>query len=199
MRCNIFLKKVWAFFAFHAHSFFKKPFMGQILSAHFPGLIPLLSFFFIFSYPELSKKEIPKLRLVGIIACDHCTQSVGKRGKRQRYDGATEPIINKQILLHRHTAVRGDGSVQTPGMKRPSKSVKGKAAIYWRNLGKHWQNGVNTSQKNGAFGYAQVTGIFLWITERKSGWKDSGMEGVKKMLCLAIFSTRHKHTINLSL
>ena len=41
--------------------------------------------------------------------------------------------------------------------------------------------GVNTSQKNGAFGYAQVTGIFLWITERKSGWKDSGMEGVKKM------------------
>ena len=48
MRCNIFLKKVWAFFAFHAHSFFKKPFMGQILSAHFPGRIPLLSFFLFF-------------------------------------------------------------------------------------------------------------------------------------------------------
>ncbi|PPZ92793.1 hypothetical protein C3729_01945 [Cloacibacterium normanense] len=28
MRCNIFLKKLWAFFALHAHSFFKKPFMG---------------------------------------------------------------------------------------------------------------------------------------------------------------------------
>ncbi|WP_209391414.1 hypothetical protein, partial [Chryseobacterium sp. RR2-3-20] len=42
-------------------------------------------FFFIFSYPELSKKEIPKLRLMGIIACDNCMQSGWKKGKRQRY------------------------------------------------------------------------------------------------------------------
>ena len=194
-----FFEKSMGVFCFSRTQFFQKTLYGLDIVSAFSRTYTFTFFFFIFSYPELSKKEIPKLRLVGIIACDHCTQSVGKRGKRQRYDGATEPIINKQILLHRHTAVRGDGSVQTPGMKRPSKSVKGKAAIYWRNLGKHWQNGVNTSQKNGAFGYAQVTGIFLWITERKSGWKDSGMEGVKKMLCLAIFSTRHKHTINLSL
>jgi hypothetical protein len=56
-----------------------------ILSAHFPDNRPLLSFFFIFSYPELSKKEIPKLRMMGIIACDNCMQSGGKKWKRQRY------------------------------------------------------------------------------------------------------------------
>jgi len=94
------------------------------LSAHFPDFRTLLSFFFIFSYPELSKKEIPKLRVMGIIACDNCIQSGGKRGKRQLYDGATELIINRQILLHRHTAVRGDG---TENAARP--------CFEWRNLG----------------------------------------------------------------
>ena len=55
----------------------------MILSAHFPDNRPLLSFFFIFSYPELSKKEIPTLRMMGIIACYNCTQSEEKRWKRQ--------------------------------------------------------------------------------------------------------------------
>ena len=84
MRCNIFLQKRWTYY-FSRLSFLQKTPWGLILSAHFPDFRTLLSFFFIFSYPELSKKEIPKLRLMGIIACDNFTQSEGKRWKRQRY------------------------------------------------------------------------------------------------------------------
>ena len=62
MRCNIFLKKVWVFFALYTHSFFKKPFEGMILSAHFPERIPLLTFFLFFSITEVSKNLIGKER-----------------------------------------------------------------------------------------------------------------------------------------
>ena len=72
-------------------------------------------------------------------------------------------------------------------------------AIYWRNVGKRWQNGETESQKNGGVRQAHPPKIFIWITAWKSGCKDSGMEGGKKMLCLGIFSTRHKHTKNLCL
>ena len=72
-------------------------------------------------------------------------------------------------------------------------------AIYWRNLEKRWQNGETESQKNGGVLQAHPPKIFIWITAWKSGCKDSGMEGGKKMLCLGIFSTRHKHTTNLCL
>ena len=72
-------------------------------------------------------------------------------------------------------------------------------AIYWRNLEKRWQNGETESQKNGGVRQAHPPKIFIWITAWKSGCKDSGMEGGKKMLCLGIFSTRHKHTKNLCL
>ena len=72
-------------------------------------------------------------------------------------------------------------------------------AIYWRNLEKRWQNGETDSQENGGVRQAHPPKIFIWITAWKSGCKDSGMEGGKKMLCLGIFSTRHKHTTNLCL
>ena len=72
-------------------------------------------------------------------------------------------------------------------------------AIYWRNLEKRWQNGETESQKNGGVRQAHPPKIFIWITAWKSGCKDSGMEGGKKMLCLGIFSTRHKHTTNVCL
>lgn len=71
--------------------------------------------------------------------------------------------------------------------------------MYWRNMGKLWQNGVNTSQENGAFRNGQLAIIFNWRTACNSGGKDSCMEGGKKMLCLGIFSTRQKHTENLCL
>ncbi|AZI20829.1 hypothetical protein [Chryseobacterium taklimakanense] len=66
-------------------------------------------------------------------------------------------------------------------------------------LGKVLANGVNTSQKNGALHQNQDSRTENQDGTVTGGGKDSGMEGVKKMLCLAIFSTRHKHTINLSL
>ena len=72
-------------------------------------------------------------------------------------------------------------------------------AIYWRNLEKRWQNGETESQKNGGVRQAHPPKIFIWITAWKSGCKDSGMEYWKKMLCLGIFSARHKHTTNLCL
>lgn len=50
MRCNIFLKKVWVFFALYTHSFFKKPFEGMILSAHYSRAYTFTFFFFIFFY-----------------------------------------------------------------------------------------------------------------------------------------------------
>lgn len=72
-------------------------------------------------------------------------------------------------------------------------------AIDWRNLGKLWQNGETSSQKNGVLQNFQLTAIVNNILLVTSGWKDSGMEGGKKMLCLGIFSTRHKHNENLCL
>lgn len=49
MRCNIFLKKVWAFFAFHAHSFFQKTLYGlDIVSAFFPDVYLYFLFFYFF-------------------------------------------------------------------------------------------------------------------------------------------------------
>ena len=69
-------------------------------------------------------------------------------------------------------------------------------AIYWRNLEKRWQNGETESQKNGGVRQAHPPKIFIWITAWKSGCKDSGMEGGKKMLCLGIFSKRYKYTTN---
>ena len=60
MRCNIFLKKVWAFFAFYALSFFKKPIRAWYCQRIFPERIPLLSFFLFFSITEVSKNLIGK-------------------------------------------------------------------------------------------------------------------------------------------
>ena len=72
-------------------------------------------------------------------------------------------------------------------------------AIYWRNLGKRWQTGETDSQKNGACQIFQLAKIFHKYRNGKIGWKDSCMEGRKKMLCVGIFSTRHKHTTKLCL
>ena len=60
MRCNIFLKKVWVFFVLYTHSFFKKPFEGMILSAHFSRAYTFTFFFFIFSITEVTKNLIGK-------------------------------------------------------------------------------------------------------------------------------------------
>ena len=80
MRCNIFLKKVWVFFALYTHSFFKKPFEGMILSAHFSRAYTFTFFFFIF------------LPMYGILfltnTLKNCSSSYyndtnGKQGQRQ--------------------------------------------------------------------------------------------------------------------
>lgn len=72
-------------------------------------------------------------------------------------------------------------------------------AIYWTNLDKRWQTGEINSQENGALQQSQDTRAEIKDGMVTSGCKDSGMECWKKMLCLGIFSTRHKHTTNLCL
>ena len=49
-------------------------------------------------------------------------------------------------------------------------------AIDWRNLEKRWQNGVNTSQENGAYHQNQDTRTEMQDGMVTSGCKDSGMK-----------------------
>jgi len=72
-------------------------------------------------------------------------------------------------------------------------------AMYWRNLGKLWQNGETSSQKNGVLQNLQLTAIVNNILLVTSGWKDSGMECKKKMRSVGIFSKCQKHTTNICL
>ena len=104
MRCNIFLKKVWAFFAFHAHSFFKKPFMGQILSAHFSRTYTFTFFFFIFCRGSASYFLTKTL--------ENCARSYDNDTNRK--EGRAKTVVCPLAQLReKHTTVRCDGSVQT--------------------------------------------------------------------------------------
>ena len=59
-------------------------------------------------------------------------------------------------------------------------------AIYWRNVGKRWQNGETESQKNGGVRQAHPPKIFIWITAWKSGGKESGILAEKNCFLLAL-------------
>ena len=90
-----FAKKMDVLF-FTAIFFAKNPLGLDIVSAFFLTT-EIYFLFFIFSYSELSTKEIPKHRLMGIIACDNCTQSEEKRWKRQVHSAVN--TWNSAMLL----------------------------------------------------------------------------------------------------
>lgn len=96
MRCNIFLQKRWTYY-FSRLSFFSKNPLGLDIVSAFFLTTEIYFLFFIFSYSELSTKEIPKHRLMGIIACDNCTQSEEKRWKRQVHSAVN--TWNSAMLL----------------------------------------------------------------------------------------------------
>ena len=65
--------------------------------------------------------------------------------------------------------------------------------MYWRNMGKFWQDGETSSRRNDVLRQAQQPTIFQRIPARESGGKDSGVKAGKNSFLLA-FSGGTVHT-----